>query len=97
MKEYKLSGWPELPAAFQRTAYQRMLHQMSQGYVPLPQLVRASGLGRESVRQFLLQLNQYGVLVERPHVAQPVTLAMASRSMAWLKRRFGGQPAGRRA
>lgn len=86
MKEYKLSGWPELPASFQRTAYQRMLHQMSQGFVPLAQLVRASGLGRDAVRQFLLQLSSRGVLVERRGSAAPAALTAASRSLAWIRR-----------
>ena len=96
MKEYKLSGWPELPAAFQRTAYQRMLHQMSQDYVPLAQLVRASGLGREAVRQFLHQLGTHGVLEERTHEAAPMAVVVATRGIEWFKRTFGGQAGGRR-
>ena len=96
MKEYKLSGWPELPAAFQRTAYQRMLHQMSQDYVPLTQLVRASGLGREAVRQFLHQLGTHGVLEERKHEAAPLAVVVATRGIEWLKRAFGGQTGSRR-
>ncbi|MCW7538160.1 hypothetical protein OOT46_09905 [Aquabacterium sp. A7-Y] len=91
MKEYKLSGWPELPSAFQRTAYQRMLHQMSHGYVPLGQLVRASGLGRDAVKSFLAQLGTRGVLIERDRAVAPAALMMASRSLAWLKRTLGRQ------
>lgn len=96
MKEYKLSGWPELPAAFQRTAYQRMLHQMSQDYVPLAQLVRASGLGRDAVRQFLHQLGTHGVLEERTHQAAPIAVVVATRSLEWIKRTFGRQASDRR-
>lgn len=92
MKEYKLSGWPELPTNYQRTAYQRMLHQMSQGFVPLAQLARASGLDRDSVRQFLGQLNTRGVLVEREHTAAPLALTVANRSIAWLRRALGPRP-----
>lgn len=88
MKEYKLSGWPELPSAYQRTAYQRMLHQMSHGFVPLAQLVRASGLGKDSVKAFLLQLGNRGVLMERDRVMAPLLLTLASRSLDWLKRTF---------
>ncbi|GIX23786.1 MULTISPECIES: hypothetical protein [Caldimonas] len=86
MKEYKLSGWPELPPAYQRTAYQRMLHQMSQGFVPLSLLVRASGLGRDAVQHFLAQLDTRGVLVERTQPRPPLGAGMASRSLAWLRR-----------
>ena len=92
MKEYKLSGWPELPSSFQRTAYQRMLHQMSHGFVPLAHLVRASGLGRDAVRQFLDQLSHRGVLLERPHHAAPLGQVVATRSREWLRRRFGTRP-----
>lgn len=92
MKEYKLSGWPELPAAYQRTAYQRMLHQMSQGFVPLPQLVRTSGLGREAVRQFLAQLDSRGVLECRPREGVSPTLSRAGLTLDWLRRTLGGSP-----
>jgi hypothetical protein len=95
MKEYKLSGWPELPATFQRTAYQRMLHQMSQGYVPMAQLVRISGLGRDAVRQFLRLLGSHGVLEERTQPSAPRAVLVATRGLAWLKRAFG-VPAGSR-
>ncbi|AKJ28418.1 hypothetical protein [Caldimonas brevitalea] len=90
MKEYKLSGWPELPVAYQRTAYQRMLHQMSQGFVPLAQLVRASGLSRDVVRVFLAQLGQRGVLMERERAGTPLALQMAARPFAWLRRTVTG-------
>ncbi|PPE68762.1 hypothetical protein IS481_11375 [Caldimonas thermodepolymerans] len=86
MKEYKLSGWPELPASYQRTAYQRMLHQMSQGFVPLGQLLRVSGLGRDAVRRFLAYLQASGVLVEREHAQTPRTLLV----MDWIRRTLGG-------
>ncbi len=89
MKEYKLSGWPELPAAYQRTAYQRMLHQMSQGYVPLAELVRNSGLGREAVRQFLAQLHSRGVLEERAPDVPPSPPLRAGQTWNWLRRTLG--------
>jgi hypothetical protein len=92
MKEYKLSGWPELPVAYQRTAYQRMLHQMSQGFVPLAQLLHASGLGREAVRQFLGRLNASGVLLERDRAEAPRALTAAGRSLEWLRRTLRPQP-----
>ena len=92
MKEYKLSGWPELPVNYQHTAYQRMLHQMSHGFVPLAQLARASGLDRDSVRQFLGHLNVRGVLVEREHAAAPLAVSMANRSIAWIRRTLRPRP-----
>lgn len=89
MKEYKLSGWPELPASYQRTAYQRMLHQMSQGFVPFSQLVRNSGLNRELVRQFLAELDQRGVLQERLSDTQAPTLLRSAFAWPWLRRALG--------
>ena len=49
-KEFKLSGWPELPASYRRTSYRRMLDDLSLRYVSLPQLARRSGASRDEVR-----------------------------------------------
>jgi hypothetical protein len=38
MKEYRLTAWPELAPPFHRTAYRRMLSDMSQRFMTLPQL-----------------------------------------------------------
>lgn len=65
MKHYKLSAWPDLPAAYQRTAYRRVLHEMSQRFMTLSQLVRTSGLPQLNVSTFLGVLSQHGVLIER--------------------------------
>lgn len=65
MKAYKLSGWPELPAPYHRTAYRRMLHEMSQRYASINQLMHASGLGRPAVKEFVEKLAARGMLVER--------------------------------
>jgi hypothetical protein len=65
MKHYKLSAWPDLPAAYRRTAYRRVLHEMSQRFMTLSQLVRTSGLPQLNVSTFLSVLSQHGVLIER--------------------------------
>jgi len=65
MKHYKLSAWPDLPAAYQRTAYRRVLHEMSQRFMTLTQLVRTSGMTQLHVSTFLSVLAQHGVLIER--------------------------------
>ena len=65
MKHYKLSAWPDLPAAYRRTAYRRVLHEMSQRFMTLSQLVRTSGLPQLNVSTFLGVLSQHGVLIER--------------------------------
>ena len=70
MKEYKLSGWPELGAPYQRTCYRRMLSDMSHRYMSLAQLTSISGTSRTEVRGFLTMLSSRGLLVERegePH------------------------------
>ncbi len=65
MRHYKLSAWPELPAAYRRTAYRRLLHEMSQRYVSLGQLSQASGLSRAAVIEFLADLRRRELLIER--------------------------------
>ena len=65
MKEFKLIAWPELPAAFQRTAYRRMLSDMSHRYMTLPQLAASSGLPRTEVRSFIELLQSSELLRER--------------------------------
>jgi hypothetical protein len=64
-KEYRLASWPELSPAHHRTAYRRMLSEMSQRYVSLTQLVSASGLRRPEVKHFLETLEASGRLQTR--------------------------------
>lgn len=66
MQEYRLAGWPELGPAYQRTAYRRMLSDMSLRHVSLAHLVDASGLRRQEVRDFVDMLSARG-LVEARH------------------------------
>jgi hypothetical protein len=65
MKQYKLAAWPELPAAYHRTVYRRMLSDLSHRYMSLSGLVLSSGGTKSEVRQFLLMLDGMGVLVDR--------------------------------
>lgn len=90
MKQYKLSAWPDLPAPFHRTAYRRMLHQMSQRYVSVPHLMRESGLARHAVVQFLESLAERALLVERENGA-PDSVFDSLRPLAWLRRTFSAE------
>ncbi len=65
MKQYKLAAWPELPAAYHRTVYRRMLSDLSHRYMSLSSLVLSSGGTKHEVRQFLQMLDSMGVLVDR--------------------------------
>ena len=65
MKQYKLAAWPELPAAYHRTVYRRMLSDLSHRYMSLSGLVLSSGGTKPEVRQFLQMLDGMGVLVDR--------------------------------
>lgn len=65
MKEYRVIAWVELPAPFHRTAYRRMLSDMSHRYMSVAQLMACSGVRRQDVRQFLDALEGLGLLAER--------------------------------
>jgi len=83
MKRYRLASWPELPAAYHRTAYRRMLHQMSHQPVSLRQLVRASGLQVRAVRGFLDTLSQQDLLIEDEATPKP-----RPTLVGWIKLQF---------
>jgi len=82
MKEYKLSAWPDLPPAFHRTTYRRMLSDMSQRYMTVPQLMTASGATRLEVRLFLQMLAERGLLCERAAPRRPGLQMLGG----WIKR-----------
>ncbi len=65
MKEYRLLSWAELPEPYHRMAYRRMLTDLSHRYMTVPQLVSASGLKRQEVRDFLDMLDTRELLVDR--------------------------------
>lgn len=85
MKEFKLASWPELPAAYQRTAYRKLLSALSQRHLCLQQLVSASGLSRQEVRTFLDLLAHHGVLLERERLQEGTLLDSLG---GWLRRTF---------
>jgi hypothetical protein len=82
MKEYRLTAWPELAPPFHRTAYRRMLSDMSHRHVTLSQLVETSGLKRHEVRGFVEMLENRNMLVERE--------CMSAASQFWSLRPLGG-------
>ena len=86
MKEYRLVAWPELSAPFRRTAYRRMLTDMSHRFMSLPQLTECSGLTRALVREFVEMLEIRSLLAVRES-AVPDSLFGSLRPLGgWLKR-----------
>jgi hypothetical protein len=89
MKEYRLAAWAELPAPYHRTAYRRMLSDMSNRYMSAPQLAAASGLRRPEVQQFLDMLDGRGLLVDRDLFA-PDSMFDSLRPLGgWLRKALG--------
>jgi hypothetical protein len=96
MKEYRLTGWPELAPPFHRTAYRRMLSDMSQRFVSLSRLVDASGLKRHEVRHFLDVLESRHMVVERESGASAESQFWSLRPLGgWLRRAISSAPSGR--
>ncbi|MFT3955190.1 MAG: hypothetical protein QM722_12600 [Piscinibacter sp.] len=96
MKEYRLSAWPELSASYERTAYRRMLSDMSQRYVTLAQLRMRSGLARHEVVEFISLLADRGLVLERDAVRLPLPISLAPLGH-WLRRTLRTKPSTRRA
>ena len=92
MKEFKLSAWPELHPPYNRTAYRRMLSDMSHRYVGVHQLSECSGLHRGEVRQFLELLEARGVLDERERAANDSLFDTLRPLGGWLRRTFSEEP-----
>jgi hypothetical protein len=89
MKEYKLAAWPDLPAAYHRTTYRRMLSDMSHRYVTVQQLMTGSGATRMEVRLFLQMLDERGLLRDREAAANDDSLFGSLRPFGWLRRAIG--------
>ena len=86
MKEYRLAAWPELAAPFDRTAFRRMLSDMSHRHMSLAQLVGASGIRRQQVREFIDMLDARGMISQRDSIV-PDSLFGSLRPLGgWLKR-----------
>ena len=89
MKQYKLTGWPELPATYQRIAYRRMLSDMSHRYVSVQQLCDSSGATKLEVRVFLQMLTERGLVREREEVPEHGLLGPLG---GWIRRTLQGEP-----
>ena len=85
MKEYRLAAWPDLGPQHRRTAYRRLLSDMSQRHVSLAELCARSGLARHEVGSFLDALSDRGLLVSRdaPRATWPLSLRPLRN---WLRR-----------
>jgi len=96
MKEFKLIAWPDLPAAFQRTAYRRMLSDMSHRYMTVPQLVGCSGLARHEVRGFIDMLQANALLRERESGMPDSIFDTLAPIGGWIRRALNAEIGGRR-
>lgn len=95
MKEYRLLAWPELEPAQDRTAFRRLLSDMSHRHVSVAQMADASGLRRSAVRDFVESLERRG-LVDARDASAPDSLFGSLRPFGgWLRRTFEGASAGR--
>lgn len=95
MKAYRLTAWPDLGPQHRRTAYRRLLSDMSQRHLSLAELCARSGLQRHEVRSFLGTLAERGLLITRdaPRIGWPLSLRPLRdwwrRSMLLSPRRAG--------
>lgn len=95
MKEYRLAAWPDLAAPYHRTAYRRMLSDMSHRYVSLAKLAAMSGLGRTEVRQFVEMLDGHGLISQREGVQADSLFGSLRPLGGWLRRALATAPDGR--
>ena len=92
MKEFRLTAWPELSPPFHRTAYRRMVSDMSHRFVTLAQLADLSGLKRHEVRQFVEMLDGRGLVVERECMEPDAQFWSLGPLGGWLKRAMSSHP-----
>ena len=85
MKEYRLLAWPEHSAEFQRTAYRRVLSEMSLRYMSVTQLADVSGLKKTEVRAFVDMLDGKALIAERDTTGPDSSLDSIG-AWAWLRR-----------
>ncbi len=89
MKEFKLSAWTDLPSAYKRTVYRRMLSDLSHRFISEQQLVVNSGASRVEVRAFLQMLGERGLLQSRDAAPDSLFGPLGG----WLRRTFAGENA----
>ena len=70
MKEVKLLSWPDLPAEFRRTAFRRLLSEMSQRHLSEATMIKRDGLKAAEVRALLQLLASRNVLDVRESAAR---------------------------
>ena len=70
MKEFKLLSWPDLPAEFRRTAFRRLLSEMSQRHLSEALMVKRDGLKASEVRALLQLLASRNVLDVRENTTR---------------------------
>lgn len=93
MKTYRLVSWPDLPAEFRRTAYRRVLSELSLRHVGLTQLVEVSGLRRPEVQALLDMLDAKRLLDVNDCDDTPFEASVpAGGPLAWLKRNATASP-----
>ena len=85
MKEYRLVAWPELRPPHDRTAYRRMLNDMSHRHLTVWQLVATSGLRRPEVQSFIDFLHTRGLVTEQVRASPGFSDTLAP-VLAWLQR-----------
>lgn len=85
MKEYRLTAWPDLGPQHQRTAYRRMLSDMSQRHMSVADLCARSGLSRSAVVGFLEQLTSRGLLLTRDAARLPWAISLRPLR-EWMRR-----------
>ena len=95
MKEYRLAAWPELAPPFDRTAYRRMLSDLSHRFMSLSQLADASSLRRSEVRSFIDMLDARGLLIERESLVPDSQFWSLRPLGGWLRRAMSSAPHGR--
>lgn len=88
IKEYRLAAWPDLEAPYHRTAYRRMLSDMSQRYMSLARLSASSGLGRADVRHFIEMLESHGLLWQRDGAEEDSLFGSLRPLGGWIRRTF---------
>jgi hypothetical protein len=94
MKQYRLLAWPELHPEHNRTAYRRLLSDMSHRHVTIAQMADASGLRRHAVRDFVDSLVGQGVVEVREAEAPDSFFGSLKPLGGWIRRTFvDGAPA----
>src|ERR1700679_823353 len=65
MKQYKLTGWPELPPRFEKTTMRRVVSELSQRFASTRDLARSSGAAPREIEELIAKLTKDGMLMTR--------------------------------